>query len=611
MGFVLDGIRPDSYDRTYSDGALIRRIVPYFRPHRGAVALAVLAILLTAITAIALPALVAYAVDAVLQTPGQRLLLGIGVAVIGIGLFNWLTNTLQQYLVARVVADVVMAVRNDAFAAILRREQAFFDQQLSGKLVSRITSDTQSFGTVVTLTTNLLSQLLLVAIITGLLVVIEPRLALITLATAPLIVLAALAFRAAARRTSQQSQRATADVNATFQETLSGMSVAKSFRQEQALYADFRATNQVTYAARLRQGLIFDTIFPILDLLTGVGLALVIYFGGQYVLAGSISPGAWFLFVQSLTVFYFPLTSIASFWSQFQQGLAAGERIFALLDTDPVVRQSGQAAPRLRGAIRFEHVRFGYQPQQQVLTDLSLDIPAGTRLALVGHTGAGKTSIARLLARFYEYESGRILLDGIDLRELDLDAYRRQAGVVPQVPFLFAGTIADNLRYGNPDAGDAELEAAAMRIGDGAWLRALPNGLQTEVGERGGRLSLGQRQLVAFCRVLLQDPAILVLDEATASIDPFTETQIQSALDAVTSGRTSIIIAHRLATIKGADRIVVLDRGRIVESGDHDELLRQRGAYAELYATYFRHQSQQYIEQVGALWDTPPSATTT
>jgi len=322
--------------------------------------------------------------------------------------------------------------------------------------------------------------------------------------------------------------------------------------------------------------------------------------GGIAVAGGAVSVGAWYLFLISLEQFWFPMTNIASFWSQIQGGLSACERIFALMDAEPSVQQASGVLLRpssstiLRGEVEFRCVNFRYNEQQQVLQDFSLCIALGESVALVGHTGAGKSSIIKLIARFYEFQGGEILIDGRDIRSFDLADYRRQLGLVSQTPFLFNDTVLNNIRYARPDMSDAAVEAVARRIGDGEWIEALPVGLQTLVGERGQHLSMGQRQLVALARVLAQHPLIFILDEATASVDPFTERQIQAALDLILADSTSILIAHRLSTVRAVDRIVVLDRGRIIEEGDHDALMARGGHYATLYDTYFRHQSADF-----------------
>jgi ATP-binding cassette subfamily B protein len=299
-----------------------------------------------------------------------------------------------------------------------------------------------------------------------------------------------------------------------------------------------------------------------------------------------------------LDYFFFPVLNLASFWAQVQAGLSASERVFALIDAEPAVVQKGRLAPeRLSGEIRIEELGFYYLEGEYVFQDFDLNIAPGENIALVGHTGSGKSSIAKLIARFYEFQSGKILIDGEDIRDLDLTAYRKQLGIISQIPFLFSGTVAENIQYACAGSSPEEITRLARKIGEGEWLETLPEGMETEVGERGAHLSMGQRQLVALLRVLIQNPAIFILDEATASIDPFTERQIQQALDLILEDSTSILIAHRLSTVKSADRILVLDKGRIIEEGTHASLLRDNGYYAELYNTYFRHQSLAYIEE--------------
>ncbi|BCX03870.1 MAG: ABC transporter [Candidatus Roseilinea sp.] len=600
------GLAAEKYDRQYSDRQLLRRMAAYFAPYRGR--LLRLALVILAITTIGLvsPLLIARGIDLVGVQPNVGAIIALCVGLLVLSVVNWLCNLTRRRMTVRLIADVIGQMRNDAFEATIHHDMAFFDEFQSGKVIARITNDTQELSQVTVLISDLISQFTILIVLIAVLFTISWQLTLALLVMAPVVVFFGWAFRRVARMVTRSGFRVIAEVNSAIQEAVAGIRVAKSFRQEQAIYDRFKQINRRSYEVNLRRGFVLSNVFPTLNAMAGLGTAVMTYMGGLAAVGGAVSVGAWYLFIISLEQFWFPMTNIASFWSQIQGGLSACERIFALMDAESSVKQIENAKfksdgahgstlnSRVQGEIEFKHVDFRYNDQQQVLRDFSLRIAPGESVALVGHTGAGKSSIIKLITRFYEFQGGQILVDGRDIRTFDLTEYRRQLGLVSQTPFLFNDTVMNNIRYARPELSEAEVEAIAQRIGDGEWVEALPNGLLTQVGERGQHLSMGQRQLVALARVLAQHPPIFILDEATASVDPFTEKQIQAALNLILADSTSILIAHRLSTVKAVDRIIVLDRGKIVEEGSHEALMARGGHYATLYDTYFRHQSADF-----------------
>lgn len=593
------GLDTEAYDRKYSDRQLTRRMATYFRPHTRAVVVVVLLLLIIAISSAVNPIIVARGVDLLgTDITWQNILLLCG-AILFAGVISWGANWGRRRLTVRMIGDIILEIRTDAFQASMDHDLSFYDEFSSGRIVSRITSDTQEFGQMVTLVTDLISQVIEVIFLGIVLISIDIRLSLVLFSFLPVIFLVVLGFRRLARIVTRKGMRAMANVNAAIKETVSGIAVAKNFRQEASIFSEFDQANTQSYKVNVQRGLVLSMVFPLLNALAGIGTAILVYVGGMSVVQGLITIGIWYLFLQSLDYFFFPVLNLSAFWAQVQAGLSAAERTFGLIDAESkVVQVASQPASVLKGDIRFEGLTFRYsQANDPVLKDFDLHIQPGENIALVGHTGAGKSSIARLIARFYEFQRGSLLIDGVDIRTFDLSNYRKQLGIVSQVPFLFSGTIAENICYACTEVDLNTIEEMAYKIGDGEWLESLPQGLETQVGERGSRLSMGQRQIVSLLRVLAQQPAIFILDEATASIDPFTEWQIQQALGMILTGTTSILIAHRLSTVKAADRIVVLEEGRIIEEGDHQSLLDKGGHYASLYNTYFRHQSLEYIEQ--------------
>jgi ABC-type multidrug transport system fused ATPase/permease subunit len=485
----------------------------------------------------------------------------------------------------RVLADL----RERLFSHLQRLSLGFFERNRAGAVISRLTNDVEALDQLVTegMTTLLQNTLTLTgsAII---LFLLDWRLALATLAVFPLMSIATSIFRRRSARAYARVRERLGSVTATLQEDVSGMRVVQAFTREEKNEANFRHVNQEYRSANYETVVLNAYYFPFVDFLSSAATAVVLGFGGYLVFDGSLTIGTLFAFIGYLTNFFDPVQQLSQLYNTFLAAVAALDKIIDVMDEEPEVldRPGASELPPIDGRVAFERVHFGYGEGPDVLHDIVLEVAPGTTVALVGHTGAGKSTMAKLLARFYDPREGRITIDGHDLRDVTQESLRRQLGIVPQEGFLFAGTVHENIAFGRSDASAEEIAAAARAVGAHEFVLKLEDGYETEVGERGARLSLGQRQLVAFARALLADPRILILDEATSSVDIGTERRIAAALDRLLAGRTAFVIAHRLSTIRSADVIVVLDDGRIVEQGTHDELIARRGRYFALYGEW-------------------------
>ena len=597
------GLDSETYDRQYCNKALLCRIWSYAQVYKKQIFIILIAIILQGSVGALPPLLISKLLDeGIAGVPDRTVFYLLAAMVILVEVLGFVFYYINHRLLARVIADVNRDLSTDAFAASMRQDMAFHDHYSSGRILSRITTDTRDFSTFIKITMDVANSALQSLVTAIILINTQWRLAATLFMVVPVVIIVVSFYRSLARKFTRQGMRAMANVNATIKETISGIAIAKNFRQEESIYRDFKQTNIVSYDMNVKRGLILSVVFPTTRALGGIATAVIVYTGSNSVMAGLISAGAWYMFVLSIDRFLQPVMALTSYWTQVQTGLSAAERIFALIDAEHTVIQTGNYVPtQLRGKIDFNQLTFRYNTGKEVLKDFDLHIQEGENVAIVGHTGAGKTSIARLIARFYEFQSGELLIDDRDIRSYNLHALRQHMGLVTQVPFLFEGTVEENIRFSQPEISREEILDLAYQIGDGEWLDTFGEGLDTVVGERGAQISMGQRQLVALMRVLAQKPSVFILDEATASIDPFTEKQIQTALNLILKQSTSVLIAHRLSTVQSADRIIVLEEGVILEEGNHWQLLQRGGIYADLYNTYFRHQSLEYVEKAGQI----------
>ncbi len=563
------------------------RLARYVRGYRlQAVATVACMVALTA-CGLAGPYLLRLAIDRGIGESDLGFLTMIAAVYLGISLLGALFNGLQTYGVNWVGERVVRDLRDDLFRHLTSLDVGYYTRQRAGWIISRLTNDIEALEQLLVegsaqLVTNSLTLCGAVVILFAM----DVRLAVVTMSVLPILFLATIIFRVRAVKAYRTVRNTVGDVTAALQESLSGMRVVQAFTRETADQTGFAIVNERYRHANMNTVILSGTYFPTVEFLSAVATALILLYGGHQVARGAITVGVLVAFLGYLSSFFDPVEALSDLYNTIQSSGAALEKIMSVLDTEPgdAERAGGLPTTRLEGDITLDTVSFAYAAATgEVLDRIQLHIPAGQRVALVGPTGAGKSTLARLLLRFYHPTLGRVLVDGIDLREYDVREYRRHVGYVPQEPYLFSGTVLDNIRLSRPEADIAEVRAAALELGIDDLLSSLPEGYDTRVHERGGRLSAGERQLVAFARAFFAHPEILILDEATSSVDPGTEHRLESALTRLLQGRTALIIAHRLSTVETADRIIVMEAGRIVEDGVHGALLATRGPYAQLY----------------------------
>jgi len=573
------------------DARLMRRLLTYMRPYRELTAGAILFILLAAAAQISLASITKWGIDSYIKAGRadgfHAVALVYLAAVCGILFFSWGQIMTTVRLGQKVQHDLRMQV----FEHLQRLHLRYFDRNPVGRLVTRVTNDVNTlnelFGTAVV---AVIGDLFMILLIVVYMLYLNWQLALITFLVVPVLVGATFVFRARAREAYRQVRLKLTRINAFVQEHVTGMAVVQLFTQEERAYREFGAINLDLQGAHLRSVIYYALFYPAVEIIGAVSLALVLYFGGVRIIGGAMTFGELTAFIWLVERFYQPIRDLSEKYNVLQSSMASSERIFRLLDTAPEISDPPRprAIAAFRGRIEVENLWFAYEDEDWVLRDLTFSVEPGERVAVVGATGAGKTSLVNVLFRFYDYQKGSIRLDGVEIRDLALRELRSHLGLVLQDVFLFSGDYAGNVRLRNEGIGDEQVRQALSRVGFDRFLKHLPDGIRTEVKERGATLSTGQKQLLSFARALAFDPGILILDEATSSVDTETEHLIQQALEELLAGRTSIVIAHRLSTIEKADKILVLHHGRLREMGRHEELLSRGGIYRTLYEMQYR-----------------------
>ena len=575
----------DDSDRMY-DHTVVTRLFKYLLPHWPRLLLTIVAVMVYTGTVVALPWMVALIIDRYVRAgdlPGLNVVVPI---FVGLALIQYGSQYVHLRAMAFVGQKVLYTLRVGLFRHLQSLSMSFYNKNEVGRVMSRVQNDVQQLQEFLSIVIVTAADVLSLGGIITAMMLMNARLAGITLLIIPLLFVMIAVWQRFARHAFMRARRAISAVNADLQENISGVRVVQSMNREGANIRSFGAANSENLGANLEAGRLQAVLFPSVEFLSALGLALVIFFGGSLVLGEDIEVGVLVAFALYIQRFFEPVLNLTMQYGSLQRAMASGARIFELMDveTEVVDRPGGRKVEAVSGDVRFEGVGFHYVEGEPVLQDVDLHVPAGQTVALVGPTGAGKTTIVSLLMRFYDVTEGRVLLDGADIRDISLDSLSTQMSIVPQEPYLFSGTVRENIRYNRTGASDEDVVRAATAVGAHDFVVRLEKGYDTPLQERGGNLSVGQRQLISFARALVADPRVLLLDEATANIDTYTEMLIQRALDELLSGRTAIVIAHRLSTIRNADRIVVLDQGRIVEEGKHTDLVERDGLYARLHS---------------------------
>ncbi|MCI0405110.1 MAG: ABC transporter ATP-binding protein/permease [candidate division Zixibacteria bacterium] len=574
------------------DGALLRRLLRYLKPYREAVVLGVLLLLFSTFLTLSIPYLIKEAIDSGIARGDSDRLKDLMRWVVLVLVADFLVRYAQTYLVQWMGQQAVFDMRREVFAHLQKLSLSFYDKNPVGRLLTRVTSDVSVLGELFSSgVVAIFGDLFTLAGIVAYMLYLDVELSLATFTVLPLLIYATMVFRKKARESYRQVRLGIAKINAYLSEHIGGMTVVKLFAQKGRSQARFEGLSAELREAHLKSVLYHAVFFPVVEVIGAVSLALIIWYGGAEVLAGALTFGTIAAFVQYVDRFYQPIRDLAEKYNILQSAMASSERIFKLLDTPPEFDSPPGARPveNIRGEIRFENVWFAYRPGEWVLKDINLTIRPGEKVAIVGATGAGKTSLVGLLTRFYDYQKGKIYLDGVELKEMEIPSLRRAVGLVLQDVFLFSGDIAYNIRLGTEAISDEKLVEAARRVNLEPFVKGLPGGYRAAVEERGSTFSVGQKQLLSFARALAFDPKILILDEATSSVDTETELLIRDALEKLLAGRTSLVIAHRLSTVEKSDRIVVLHKGEIREAGTHAELLAKRGIYYRLYLLQYKN----------------------